>query len=358
MEPLKNKYNQNYIDNLSSDIKKIYKDFDTKNFKKDIFDKNWKNTELKNRMRRISVTIGVYLPQDYKKAIDILKNVYKQTDQTKGLENMIFQDFVEVYGLNYFDISMRALELFTINSSSEFAIRQFILKYPTKTMYQMLLWTKSDIVDIRRLSSEGCRPRLPWAIALNSFKQDPTRVFEILEILKHDTERYVLRSVANNLNDISKDNPNMVLNFIRQNININSNIDYVLKHGSRTMLKNGDKTALGLFGYKPIKAEIKNFKCDSIVKIGERLNFGFDIAGIKVLGDIRIEYIITYKLKNNAQGDKIYMISQKNHKAENLHIDTSHNFKRISTKVYNAGVHMLTININGEEKISKEFVLR
>jgi len=124
-----------------------------------------------------------------------------------GLENMIFQDFVEVYGLDSFDVSMMAFEVFTVNSSSEFAIRKFILKYEEKTMIQMLLWAKSENEHVRRLASEGSRSRLPWAVALPVFKEDPTSVVEILELLKDDVSAYVRKSVANNLNDISKDNP-------------------------------------------------------------------------------------------------------------------------------------------------------
>ena len=116
---------------------------------------------------------------------------------------MIFQDFVEVYGLDDFENSMRALEVFTINSSSEFAIRQFIVKYPQNTMKQMKIWALSENEHIRRLATEGCRSRLPWAIALREFKENPKKVIEVLEILKDDVSEYVRKSVSNNINDIS-----------------------------------------------------------------------------------------------------------------------------------------------------------
>jgi len=357
MELLKNRYNKTYIDNLCVDIQKVYKSFDIQEFTKTVLDSCWYRKELKSRMQTISFLLGVFLPQDYEKAIDILIKVYKLTDQTKSLENMIFQDFVETYGLDYFDISMRALEVFTINSSSEFAIRQFIIKYPTKTMKQMKIWAKSDIVDLRRLSCEGCRPRLPWAVALTSFKQNPTEIFEILNILKFDSEKYVLRSVANNLNDISKENPSMVIDFIRQNIGISNNLDYVLRHGSRTMLKNGDKEVLGVFGFGDTHSDIQNFVCDEVVKIGDKLNFGFDIVAKKLLGNLRIEYIIHYKLKNGKYGKKIYMIKQDNFDTKAICIQKSHHFRPISTRIYNTGKHSLDIVINGDTKISRQFVL-
>ena len=93
-----------------------------------------------------------------------------------GLEAMIFQDFVEVFGLDDLKESLKALEVFTIDSSSEFAIRQFILKYEEETMNQMKLWAKSSNEHLRRLASDGCRPRLPWAIALPKFKENPKMI--------------------------------------------------------------------------------------------------------------------------------------------------------------------------------------
>eukprot|EP00487_Bulimina_marginata_P009270 TRINITY_DN3638_c0_g1_i1.p1 TRINITY_DN3638_c0_g1~~TRINITY_DN3638_c0_g1_i1.p1 ORF type:complete len:111 (-),score=0.82 TRINITY_DN3638_c0_g1_i1:51-383(-) len=98
-------------------------------------------------------------------------------------------------------------------------------------------WAKSSNEHIRRLASEGCRPRLPWAIALPSFKKDPVDYFPILNELKNDESLYVRRSVSNNLNDISKDNPSLVIDFIKENIGFTKECDSMLKHAGRTLLK-------------------------------------------------------------------------------------------------------------------------
>ena len=133
-EQLKNIYSQEFIEKLSIILQDRYKNFKKDEFKKAIFTNAWKNFELKQRMRHISKTLYQFLPFSYKEQIDILKKIKKDF---KALEAMIFQDFVEVYGLNDFEVSMKALELFTIDSSSEFAIRQFIIKYEDKTINQM-----------------------------------------------------------------------------------------------------------------------------------------------------------------------------------------------------------------------------
>ena len=145
---LKNIYSQEFIKNLSNSLQNSYKEFKKDEFKKAIFTNAWEDFELKQRMRHISKTLYEFLPFSYKEQIEILIEVKKDF---KALEAMIFQDFVEVFGLDDFEVSMKALELFTIDSSSEFAIRQFILKYEDRTINQMKLWTKSKNEHIRRL---------------------------------------------------------------------------------------------------------------------------------------------------------------------------------------------------------------
>ena len=254
---LKNLYNREYINLLCQNIKSNYEEFKSDDFKVDIFNDSWNELELKERMRHIAYTLGLYLPQDYKESIEVLKKTFSQMNSAFNLENMIFQDYVEVYGLDNFETSMNALEHFTINSSSEFAIRQFLLKYPKETMQQMRLWSKSKNHHIRRLSSEGCRPRLPWAISLPVFKSNPSEVLKIILNLIDDESEYVRKSVANNLNDISKDNPEKVIELTKIYIGENKNRDSLLKHGCRTLLKNSDREVLTLFGFlKPEKIYI------------------------------------------------------------------------------------------------------
>ena len=299
-EPFKNLFNQEYIELLSNSIKKHYKKFQTKNFTNAIFCDNWKELELKQRMRHIALTLKTFLPNDYQESINILKNTASDIPFGYALQNMIFQDFVEVYGLKNFDISLDALEHFTKNSSSEFAIRAFILKDPSKTMTKMKQWAKSENEHVRRLSTEGCRPRLPWAVALPEFKKDPTKVLDILELLQDDKSPYVRKSVANNLNDISKDNPSRVIDIAKKWINQSKEKDKLLKHGCRTLLKQSNQEILTLFGYKNIEnVKIDNFKLQKEVKLGESIEFSFGINSNKNLGKLRVEYIVEFvRLKN------------------------------------------------------------
>lgn len=354
-EPLKYMYSKTLINNLSIQIKIEYNNFDSKEFEKNVFNVDWENRELKERMHHIARTLNKFLPKDYVKSLNILKQIAPKFD---GFEYMFFQDYVELFGLDFYDESISSLELFTQYASSEFAIRAFILKYEEKTMNQMLKWAKSSNFHIRRLSSEGCRPRLPWAVALPNFKKDPSKVFEILELLKDDDSLYVRKSVANNLNDISKDNPQLIINTISSWKNRNKNCDWILKHGSRTLLKSGNKEVLNFFGFGDVShVKLKDFVISKEVNEGSSLLFDFSLSSNKPIGNIRVEYAIYFLKANNKLSKKIFMISSsfvsKNIKA----ISKKHSFKKISTRKYYKGTHGLSIIVNGIEMEYKEFIL-
>jgi 3-methyladenine DNA glycosylase AlkC len=354
-EQLKNLYSKKFIEKLANNFFLIYADFQKENFINFIFNPSWQNLELKQRMRHIAHTLNKYLPFSYKEQLEILKELKKDFG---GLEAMIFQDFVEIFGLDDFEESMKALEIFTINSSSEFAIRQFILKYEEETINQMKIWSQSPNEHLRRLSSEGCRPRLPWAVALPKFKQNPTKVLEIIELLKNDKSVYVQKSVANNLNDISKDNPQLVIEFVKQNLGVSKELDWICKHGSRTLLKKGNIEILGLFSFdKSHHINITNFCYDKSVNVDEDLTFSFEINSDEIIGNIRIEYVIYYLKSNNIHNKKVFMISQNEIKSSSKKFIKKQSFKNMTTRKHYLGKHFIAILINGVEVLKEEFYL-
>jgi len=355
---LKNRYDENYIDILNDAIFSTFSDFDTLSFKKNIFDSSWETKELKQRMRHITTILYDFLPKEFEKSSKILQNAYTKIDQNRSLENTIFQDFIGVYGLNHFEISMKALAHFTINSTSEFAIRQFLIKYPTQTISQMKLWATNPHEHIRRLASEGCRPRLPWGVALQRYKKDPTNILEILETLKDDESLYVRKSVANNLNDISKDNPQILKQLAQKWLGINDNIDWIIKHGSRTLLKNADQDIMKLFGFEINDTlEIENFILSQKVTMGEKLDFSFTLKSPKNLGKLRIEYALDFVRLNNKSSKKVFKIAEANYTQKSKDITKHYSFKPISTRKYYSGIHKISIIVNGVVLKTQEFTL-
>ena len=300
---LKEIYNQQFFLALCQTLKIAYPNFGEQNFLSLIFNDDWQEKELKQRMRHISFCLHQSLSNSYPQNLKILKSVAKNIDlQSKmsGLSLVIFADYVEAFGINDLEASLQALEFFTEFGSSEFAVRHFLVKYEQKTLERMLKWAKSDNYHIRRLATEGCRPRLPWGIALQKYKKDPTPILPILEISKDDKSDYVRRSVANNLNDIAKDNPEIAINLAEKWLkNADENLVRLTKHGLRHLLKKGDKRALRLFAINSNnKAKIELFDLQkTIIKIGENLGFHFTVRNQKQ-DKIRLEYAIYFLLKN------------------------------------------------------------
>jgi len=303
--------------------------------------------------------LGDVLPTDYRTALGIMKNVGATFEEK--FEYMFFPDFVEVYGLDDFEASSIALSLFTPLCSSEFAVRPFIVKYPEKMMSLLMEWTQSDNHHIRRLASEGSRSRLPWGMALKAFKKNPKPVLPILEALKDDESEYVRRSVANNLNDISKDAPELVLEIANQWIGANKNRDKLIKHALRTLLKKGNTEAMELFGFaNPKTVEISNLTiAPTKVTIGTDAYFSFSIkhsAGKTT--KLRIEYAIYYVKSNGSRSRKIFQLTEKTFESnKNYTFERKQHFKNLTTRKHYTGLHELVLVVNGVDKERVEFEL-
>ena len=365
MEPLKYTYNKTFINSLSNAIKQVYPKFDVLLFNNTIFDNNWDNLELKQRMRHITLSLKEQLPVDYKLMVKIILDlikVLKKTDvNEQGFEWMFLPEFIELYGLKDFNTSVKAFEICTQFVSCEFAVRPFIVEYPQKMMQQMLLWSKHKNEHVRRLASEGCRPRLPWAMALPLFKNDPKAIMPILEILKNDSSEYVRRSVANNLNDIAKDNPKKVIEIAHKWIGNTLNTDKLVKHASRTLLKEGNQEIMKLFGFGSVK-NIKIFGLiikSKTIKIGDYLQFDFSLKNIENTSiKIRLEYAIYYQKASGSLSKKVYKISEKEYQNNSItNVNRKQSFKIISTRKFHLGLHQIAIIVNGNEFEKHDFYL-
>ncbi len=353
-EPLKNAYSTQYITTLATQIKGVYPKLNATDFISDVLDTQWPQRELKDRMYHITRCLKQHIQHPYPKSIAILSKIVSQFG---SYEAMFFPAYIELYGLDDWQTSMPALAVFTQYSSSEFAVRPFIIQNPKKMMSQMTRWSTHKNYHVRRLATEGCRPRLPWAMALPEFKKDPELIVPILEALKNDPELYVRRSVANNLNDIAKDHPKLIYKIAKQWLGQNAELDWVVKHSCRTLLKKGDKKILNLFGYKkPKHVTVNKFTCDKNVAIGESFNFKVDIkTDSKKLGQLRLEYAIHYLKSNGTLSQKVFKISESSIKESKKQINKNHSFKQLSTRKHYPGMHKISIIVNGELLKTRSF---
>ena len=197
---------------LADKICLVYSDFKSKKFIESV-KANCQDKSLTQRVELIADNLKVFLPGSYNKAINVLiKIMGEENPNETGMFSeyywlMPVGKYIEKYGLDHFDISIKAIEELTKRNTGEYAIRPYIKKHPDKTLKQMKAWAKSKNFHLRRLSSEGLRPKLPWAMKLDMFIDNPKPVFEILDILKTEHIKFVKKSIANNLTDYIKVNP-------------------------------------------------------------------------------------------------------------------------------------------------------
>lgn len=361
-ELLKDAYSIEYLSCLAIDVQSVYRPFKTNEFLKSTLDETWENLELKARCRKITTSLGKHLPSDYKEALAVIDEVIKKQNATwqNGFA-LFFPDFVEVYGQDEanFRLSIAALERYTPYASAEFAVRPFIINHQDRMMKQMLAWTKHESEDVRRLASEGCRPALPWGQALNSFKKDPSPVLPILEQLKTDPSMYVRKSVANNLNDISKTHPDLVAKIAKDWYGENEDTNWIVKHGCRTLLKKGNADVLAIFGFfDAASIDVNGPVLDKkTLAIGESITFSFDIFTKKET-KVRLEYGIDYVKASGKTSRKIFQISELLLKEnEKKSYDKSHSFADLSTRRHYPGVHSVVLMVNGAERGKLDFNL-
>lgn len=258
--PLKLVLDKPAVNQLGENIKYVYEQFDTEGFKKESL-KDIEPLSLTQRSEKIAHTLRNYLPENYSDALQILlDSLTPPLDKTSdnGLAGMFYMPhchFIAAYGIDKkynnnkdpFKISMRAQYELTQRFTCEFSIRPFIISQEERTLKVLYKWMKDRNPHVRRLCSEGTRPRLPWAMRLKSFVKDPSPVLQILEELKNDPELYVRRSVANHVGDIAKDNLEIALNLCRKWLNgADSELKWVIRHALRHPAKKGNSSAIEL----------------------------------------------------------------------------------------------------------------
>ena len=349
-------FSEALVDKLSNDISIVDRGFDSKSFQKAIIDESWADRELKNRANHIAEKFDQFLPYSFEKQVEILSKVAQNFN---GFVGTIFPTFIEKYGLDDPEISIPTLADFTTYSTSEFAIRPFLVKYPEtlKTLYK---WSTHENYHVRRLASEGCRPLLPWATKLHQFVVDPAPIIPILKNLRNDPEDYVYRSVANNLNDISKNQPELVLDLCKDWVNESKTTHWVSKHALRTLLKKGNQEAMQLFGFGSINSiVITEFNLNhSSIAIGDETVFNITLQNTGRTAKFRLEYAISYLRQNGQHKEKVFQLRELEIKQnEVVRFSKKLSFKELSTRKHYAGEHYITLKINGKSTETIHFKL-
>ena len=254
-EPLKNQYGPEVPQRLARELWAVAPAFDSGAFLADALHGH-DELDLMARGRHLAQALRRHLPEDYEAALDVLLASVQAAPAPPASTAMApffylpHTCFMAEFGLGHFEASMRAQHVLTQHFTAEFCIRPFLQHHTQATLERLAQWASDPSPHVRRLVSEGTRPRLPWGQRLRAFQQDPTPVLELLELLKDDPELYVRRSVANNLNDIGKDHPEVLINTARRWwTGASPERRWLLEHALRFAVKRGNAGALDVLGF-------------------------------------------------------------------------------------------------------------
>ena len=349
---------------IARELSRIEKRFDAKRFLALSF-RDFEDLSLMQRMRRMAESFHATLPgadRNYRKTLATLRAL--ATALGPDFSQLVFPDYVALYGAapRDFDLSMDALKFFTPLGSSEFAVREFIRRDQPRALAIMQKWSLDPDEHVRRLSSEGCRSRLPWSFRLEALVKDPGPVAPILENLKADPSLYVRKSVANHLNDITKDNPDWVFERIAGWPLADARTAWIVKHALRTLIKKGDRRALTIMGAgEKARVRITDFLITpGTLKLGERMKFSFDLTStVKKPQKLVVDYAIHYVKKSGATSRKVFKLKTLTlAPGETVKLGRSQVVEDFTTRTHHPGRHDVEIFVNGENLAKSGFDLK
>ncbi|UCE24755.1 MAG: DNA alkylation repair protein [Candidatus Zixiibacteriota bacterium] len=351
--------NRGSVTKIAEEIGRVDRGFDQRSFVEASIDKSFSDLELKQRITAIARTLHQFLPNDYGRSMRIFR---KAAPHLGGFENWALMSFIELYGLDHFDDSIAAMKDLTRYGTAEFAIRPFMIRYERKMLPVLHRWAGDSNEHVRRLAAEGSRPRGVWTQHIESFKKDPRPVLALLEKLKADPSLYVRKAVANNLNDISKDHPDLVIETaLAWNNDGNKHTDWIVKHACRSLIKKGNPKVFPIFGFTSSpKVEVRRFRLSrKKVKIGSSISLSFDlVSGANRSQKLAIDYRLHYVKKNGKRSPRVFKLSEKVlGSGKTVMISTRHSFENRCTRIHYPGEHRLDLIINGRVVLSEDFSL-
>ncbi len=358
-EQLKEMFNTAYFKRLAEQTEAVYPKFKRAAFLKEVQHGN-EARELNARMRHASLTLRKHLPSDHRKAVDVLKDLAPR--MPKGYTALLYPDFVGQFGHNDPSSSLDALKYFTSFGSSEFAVREFFRRDVNGTLKVMRNWAEDENEHVRRLASEGSRPRLPWSFRLDAVVKDPKLTTPILERLRADDSLYVRKSVANHLNDFSKDHPAYMIDVLRQWDRTHPHTAWIAKHASRSLIKAGNVDALALFAFdSKVKVRVEDLvPSPTRLRLGDTLRLSFTVVSEAARSQqLVIDYAIHYRKANGGTSRKVFKLKEVELGPKaSLNMTKRQRIVDFSTRKHYAGEHAVEVMVNGKVRATAEFDMK
>lgn len=356
-EPLKNSFGADVPRTIARTIASVSPRFNEKAFVQSVLE-GYDDLALMPRAWKIAHALRRYLPGDYEQALAILlASLDRQSKRTviSGMGAFVFLPhvfFVAEYGLDHFEASMRAQYLLTQRFTAEFSIRRYLERHQAATLARLAEWTTDPSEDVRRLVSEGTRPRLPWAQRLRAFQDDPRPVLALLERLKDDVSLYVRRSVANSLNDIGKDHPDVLVETATRWLeHATEERRWIIRHALRSAVKRGEAGALRVLGFgdKAVVAVEKVRITPSRPAIGSSVGIMCEVASQasvvqRLLVDLRVHYVKA----NGKPSPKVFKLKTVElAPKQTIAFSKTLALTQLTTRTHYPGLHRIELLVNG-----------
>ena len=341
------------LDKLAGELRRVSPALDTSSLT--LLERRLQPLELKDRVRLVRDTLHEILPPAYPQALGVLMKV-SRGGALEGFDLWPITEFVQTYGVDDFDRSMKALHTLTQRFTAEFAVRPFLARDPARTFATLEGWATDPNHHVRRCASEGTRPRLPWGERVRVLLEDPQPGLRLLEKLRFDPEDYVRRSVANHLNDVSRDHPDLVVETLarwRRDAPAADapKLEALVRHALRGLIKRGHPGALASIGARlGADIEARDLRVHpSRVRVGDSLEISFTLASTSLAAQkLVVDYVIHYRKANGDQAPKVFKLKTfELPGSTEVRLTKRHSLKPITTRVYYPGAHRVGIQVNG-----------
>lgn len=355
----KNWFNEARYRALADQLQALSKGFDRRQFLHLTLE-GLEQRALMDRLRQTAIAYQAALPGSYREKLITLRKLAPQIGH--AFLAISLGDFVAREGLDDPAHSLDALKFFTRFGSSEFAVRPFLQRDLSGTLAVMEVWAKDENEHVRRLASEGSRPRLPWGLRLRALVEDPQPTGVILDTLKNDPALYVRKSVANHLNDIAKDHPDAVIERVRSWDRSLPSTAWIVRHGVRTLVKKGDARALALIGASSqVSIDVTDFSVSPRrVRLGEKVLLRAEIVSTRRSSQsLVVDYVVHYVKSSGGTSAKVFKWTQVDlAPGARICLKKSQQIRDFTTRKHYPGAHRIELQINGRRLNSAEFLLR
>lgn len=346
---LKEIFNRERLRHIADETSAVYPAFAHKRFMT-LATAGLDELSVMQRMARVSESLHATLPADFATALDILKALAPRLNS--GFVSMCLPQYVATYGREHFELSMQALKYFTCFGSSEFAIRHFLLQDLERSLALMGDWAFDSNEHVRRLASEGSRPRLPWSFRLPQMQAEPWRAWPILQALNDDPSLYVRKSVANHLNDISKDHPDTLLDQLETWPLHQPRTAWIARHALRTLIKAGDRRALAVLGAgEPAQVKLTALGVTpETVPLGHSMTLAFTLTSTSAHAQrLVVDYAIDYVKASGKTASKVFKLKTFDLPAgASVVLSRAQQMRELTTRKHYFGHHAVHVLVNGE----------